>query len=50
MAVFYLEVLNVLDRDNAATVVYDSDWKNPRTLGSIFADRTLVAGVELQLR
>ena len=33
MAVFYLEVLNVLDRDNAAAVVYDAEWKNPRTLG-----------------
>ena len=29
MAVFYLEVLNVLDRDNAAIVVYDAEWENP---------------------
>lgn len=50
LAVFYLEVLNVLDRENASTVLYDADWKNPRTLGSFFSARTLVAGVELQLR
>ena len=50
MAVFYLEILNVLDRDNAAIIVYDADWENPRTLGSFFSDRTLVAGMELQLR
>jgi hypothetical protein len=48
--VFYLEVLNVLDRDNASTVIYDANWENPRTLGSIFSARTLVAGVEIQLR
>lgn len=50
MAVFYLEILNVLDRDNAAAIVYDADWENPRTLGSFFSDRTLVAGMEIQLR
>jgi hypothetical protein len=31
-------------------VVYDEEWGNPRTVGSFFAARTLVAGVELQLR
>jgi hypothetical protein len=40
----------VLGRENASTVVYDADWKNPRTLGSFFSARTLVAGVEFQLR
>ena len=49
LAVFYLEVLNVLDRENASAVVYDADWENPRTVGSIFDTRTLVAGVELEL-
>jgi tetratricopeptide (TPR) repeat protein len=50
LAVFYLEALNVLDRPNASAVVYDEEWGNPRTVGSFFAARTLVAGVELQLR
>jgi tetratricopeptide (TPR) repeat protein len=48
--VFYLEVLNVLDRENVSTLVYDANWENPRTVGSIFSARTLVAGVEIQLR
>jgi tetratricopeptide (TPR) repeat protein len=48
-AVFYLEVLNVLDRENASAVVYDANWENPRTVGSVFDGRTLVAGVELDL-
>ena len=48
--VFYLEVLNVLDRENASALVYDANWENPRTLGSVFSARTLVAGVEIQLR
>ncbi|HJR53435.1 MAG TPA: hypothetical protein VJ982_06950 [Gemmatimonadota bacterium] len=50
LAVFYLEVLNVLDRENASAIVYDADWRNPRTVGSVFDTRTLVAGVELELR
>ena len=49
LAVFYLEVLNVLDRENSSAVVYDADWENPRTVGSVFDTRTLVAGVELEL-
>ncbi|MGH7566569.1 MAG: TonB-dependent receptor plug domain-containing protein, partial [Gemmatimonadota bacterium] len=48
--VLYLEVLNVLDRENASTVIYDANWENPRTLGSFFSSRTLVAGIEIQLR
>lgn len=50
LAVFYLEALNVLDRPNASAVVYDQDWANPRTVGSFFSDRTLVAGIEIDLR
>ena len=49
LAVFYLEVLNVLDRENASAIVDDADWENPRTVGSVFDTRTLVAGVELEL-
>ncbi|HET7693631.1 MAG TPA: hypothetical protein VFM44_11135, partial [Gemmatimonadota bacterium] len=48
-AVFYLEVINVLDRENASAVVYDANWENPRTVGSVFDGRTLVAGVELEI-
>ncbi|HUF89113.1 MAG TPA: TonB-dependent receptor [Gemmatimonadota bacterium] len=47
--VFYLEALNVLDRANASGVVYDADWKNARFVDSFFADRTLVAGAEIDL-
>jgi tetratricopeptide (TPR) repeat protein len=50
LTVFYLEVLNVLDRENASALVYDANWENPRTVGSVFSARTLVAGVEIQLR
>jgi hypothetical protein len=39
----------VLDRENASAVVYDANWENPRTVGSVFDGRTLVAGVELDL-
>jgi tetratricopeptide (TPR) repeat protein len=49
LAVFYLEVLNVLDRENASAVVYDANWENPRTVGSVFDGRTLVAGVEIEI-
>jgi hypothetical protein len=48
-AVFYLEVINVLDRENASAVVYDANWENPRTVGAVFDGRTLVAGVELEI-
>ncbi len=48
-AVFYLEVINVLDRENASAVVYDANWENPRTVGTVFDGRTLVAGVELEI-
>jgi hypothetical protein len=50
LTVFYLEVLNVLDRENSSALVYDANWENPRTVGSVFSARTLVAGVEIQLR
>ena len=49
LAVFYLEVINVLDRENASAVVYDANWENPRTVGAVFDGRTLVAGVELEI-
>jgi hypothetical protein len=49
LAVFYLEVINVLDRENASAVVYDANWKNPRTVGSVFDGRTLVAGMEIEI-
>ena len=48
-AVFYLEVLNVLDRENASAIVYDANWENPRMVGSVFDGRMLVAGVELEI-
>jgi len=47
--VFYLEALNVLDRANASGIVYDADWKNARFVDSFFAERTLVAGAEIDL-
>ena len=47
--VLYLEALNVLDRANASAVVYDADWENGRFVDSFFAERTLVAGMEVDL-
>ncbi|MGH7572620.1 MAG: TonB-dependent receptor domain-containing protein [Gemmatimonadota bacterium] len=46
--VAYVEMLNLTDRGNASAVVYDANWENPRTVDSFFADRTFVAGFELQ--
>ncbi len=46
--VAYVEMLNLTDRANASAVVYDANWENPRTVDSIFADRTFVAGFEFQ--
>jgi tetratricopeptide (TPR) repeat protein len=46
--VAYVEMLNLTDRGNASAVVYDANWENPRSVDSFFADRTFVAGFELQ--
>jgi tetratricopeptide (TPR) repeat protein len=48
LLVTYVELLNVLDRDNVSNIVYDANLENPRPVESIFAQRTIVAGVELQ--
>jgi tetratricopeptide (TPR) repeat protein len=48
LLVVYLELLNVLDRDNVSTIVYDANFENPQPVESIFAQRTAVAGIELQ--
>ncbi len=48
LLVVYLELLNVLDRDNVSSIVYDAKFENPRPVESIFAQRTAVAGIELQ--
>jgi len=46
--VAYVEMLNLTNRANASAIVYDAEWENPRTVDSIFADRTFVAGFEFQ--
>jgi hypothetical protein len=48
LLVVYLELLNVLDRDNVSSIVYDANFENPQPVESIFAQRTAVAGIELQ--
>ncbi len=48
LLVVYVELLNVLDRDNVSSIVYDANFENPRPIESIFAQRTAVAGIELQ--
>lgn len=48
LLVLYLELLNVTDRDNVSSIVYDANFENPRPVESIFAQRTAVAGIELQ--
>ena len=45
----YLETLNVLDRRNVAGYSYDASYRNPRPIGSFFAHRTLVLGLDVQL-
>jgi hypothetical protein len=48
LLVAYVELLNVLDRDNVSNIVYDANFENPQPVESIFAQRTVVAGIELQ--
>jgi hypothetical protein len=47
--VTYVEMLNLLGRRNAAAIVYDERWENPRPVSDVFDQPTFVTGVELQL-
>jgi len=47
-AVLYLEALNVLGRRNAIDHTYEPGSLQPRPVHAFFADRTVVAGVELR--
>jgi tetratricopeptide (TPR) repeat protein len=46
--VTYVEMLNLLGRRNAAAIVYDERWENPRPVSDVFDQPTFVTGVELQ--
>jgi hypothetical protein len=46
----YVEVLNISDRPNAASVTYDAAYRRSGTVDTFFASRTVVAGCELQFR
>ena len=46
----FLEVINVTGRTNTASVTYDATYSTRRSTHSFFASRTIVAGVEIQLR
>ncbi|NIR45401.1 MAG: TonB-dependent receptor, partial [Gemmatimonadetes bacterium] len=48
MFVVYLEALNLLDRANVMAYTWDETYQDRRAVGSFFADRTLVLGVEAQ--
>lgn len=46
--VLYLEMLNLLDRENVMAYTYDAAYRERQPVASFFADRTLVVGFELQ--
>jgi hypothetical protein len=48
LVIFYLEALNLLDRQNVMSYTYDAGYRNRRPVDSFFAHRTLVFGVEAQ--
>ncbi|HEX2090866.1 MAG TPA: TonB-dependent receptor plug domain-containing protein [Longimicrobiaceae bacterium] len=48
--VVYLEMLNLLDRDNVAAYTYDAAYRERRAVSSFFSDRTLVLGMGLTFR
>jgi vitamin B12 transporter len=49
LAVIYLEMLNLLDRRNVMSYTYPADGARPVPVHTVFARRTFVLGVELQL-
>jgi tetratricopeptide (TPR) repeat protein len=48
LLVGFVEVLNVLDRGNIAGYVWDSSYRERRPTSTFYAQRTIVAGFELQ--
>jgi vitamin B12 transporter len=49
MAVIYLEMLNLLDRQNVMSYTYSADGARRVPVNTVFARRTFVLGVQLQL-
>ena len=50
LLVGYVEVLNVLDRENVAGYVWDAGYQSRRATNTFYAQRTIVFGFELQSR
>lgn len=48
--VVYLEMLNLLDRDNVHSYTYDAAYRERHGVSSFFSDRTLVLGMGITLR
>ncbi|HEV2147418.1 MAG TPA: hypothetical protein VGR37_08435, partial [Longimicrobiaceae bacterium] len=48
--VVYLEMLNLLDRENLAAYTYDAGYRERRGVASFFSQRTLVLGTGITLR
>ncbi len=46
----YVEVLNVTDRRNVASMSYDAEYRRREPVNTFFANRTMVAGGEFQFR
>jgi hypothetical protein len=46
----YLEVLNLTDRRNVASMAYDAEYRRQTPIATFFANRTVVAGGEFQFR
>ena len=50
LLVTFVEVLNVLDRENVAGYVWDSAYHTRRSTNTFYSERTLMVGFELQSR
>ena len=46
----FVEVINLTDRANTSAVSWDASYTTRKSMHSFFAKRTIVAGVEIQLR
>lgn len=46
----YVEVLNLTDRQNIASMTYDAEYRRRQPVHTFFAHRTVVAGGEFQFR
>jgi hypothetical protein len=50
MLVTFVEVLNLVGRENVAGYVWDADYRTRRSTATFYSDRTVMVGFELQSR